>query len=87
MIARHNSTETYDATLVYQPDEATRSGKTVVRVPATWLYPEGYSVGITPEGVGVWEVGCCDIRANSSLTISLAEEWSGEEVAVTISSK
>ena len=80
------SPETYDATLVYQPDEITRSQDTVIRVPATWLYPSsGYSVSLSPVGVAVWEVGCCDIRANSSIVISLTEEWSGEEIAVAIS--
>jgi len=82
----HFSTDTYDATLIYQPDETTKTGQTVLRVPATWLYPSGYSVSVSPMGVADWEVGCCDIRANSSIAISLTQEWRGEEIAVSISS-
>ena len=86
LICAFLSPETLDATLIYQPNEMTKTEKTVLRVPATWLYPSGYSVSISPLGVAVWEVGCCDIRANSSIEISLTEGWGGEEIAVSISS-
>ena len=80
LICAFLSPETLDATLIYQPNEMTK----MLRVPATWLYPSGYNVSISP--LGVWEVGCCDIRANSRIEISLTEGWGGEEIAVSISS-
>jgi len=84
----HYNPETKDATLVYQPEEITRTENTVVRVPDYWLYqPDGYTVVLSPEGVAVWEVGCCDIKSNSSIAIALTEEWAGQEVIVEISKK
>jgi hypothetical protein len=74
----HFSTETYEAVLVYQPSEDTRALQTVLRVAAAWLFPTGYSVAISPEGVAVWEA------SQSSLAISLTQEWAGEEIAVAI---
>lgn len=81
----HFNPKTLDSTLIYQPNEMLRSSSTILRVPASWLYTEGFKVNISPSDVAEWDAGCCDIKANSTIFIHLTNLWDGEEISVSIS--
>ena len=70
---------------MYQPEASSVQEETVLRVPSSWLFPtSGFTVTVTPSGVARWEVGCCGLLDNSTVTVALTDSWAGEEIVVVI---
>lgn len=80
----HFDTEIREAVLIYQPNPDI-DGATVLRIPLTWLYKDGFKVAISPVGVATWTQGCCDLQKNSTLEVEINEEWRGQEISVVVS--